>query len=210
MENPVLDFTQASILASFPPFRQERIFRNVPTILTERLRLRALRADDLQGIWKLYSDPEVGRFNAWTPLESLAEAEEKLRTFADQFAQSQRVRWGIAFRNENEVIGDIGMVHFDHRLARAEVGFNLALNHQGKGIMSEALRAILRYGFRTIGLHRMEGLVLPQNTPCHRLLQAVGFRREGILRKASAMDGQQEDLWLFGILPEEVIECIPR
>lgn len=205
MENPVLDFSRPSTLETYPPFNQERIFRNIPTILTSRLRLRALRANDRQNIWNLYSDPEVGRLNAWTPLNTLAEADAKLHAFADQFVQRQRVRWGITLKEDDQVIGDIGMVHFDHRLARAEVGLNLLVGQQGKGIMSEALRAILRYGFRTLGLRRMEGLVLPQNLPCHRLLEAVGFQREGVLRKATSLEGEIEDLWLFGILPMEVI-----
>ncbi|GAA4344908.1 GNAT family protein [Flaviaesturariibacter amylovorans] len=93
----------------------------------------------------------------------------------------------------------------DH--ARAEIGYVLTDETQrGKGYMSEALGAVLAYGFRELGLHRIEAFVGPGNTPSLRLMERHGFVREGLLREHYFTNGRHEHSVVFGLLRAEWLQ----
>ena len=180
-----------------------RAFSAFPLLETERLRLREFRESDAEGVFQVYGNPEVGRFNRWEVLQNQAEAVEKIRLFRRQYAEGLRLRWAIAVKDSDEVIGDIAFVMFDPRLAQGEMGFNLGAAHWGKGLMREAAEAVLGFGFGKMEMLRVSAIVLAENLPCLGLLKRLGFVREGVLRKAGMLKGEVRDLELLALLRED-------
>ncbi|NIW38715.1 MAG: GNAT family N-acetyltransferase, partial [Gemmatimonadetes bacterium] len=83
---------------------------------------------------------------------------------------------------------------------QAEIGYDLAHRHWGRGLMTEALRPMLRFGFEEMDLHRIEAGVTVGNEASARVLEKLGFREEGLLRRGGYWKGAYHDLRGFGLL----------
>jgi [ribosomal protein S5]-alanine N-acetyltransferase len=153
-----------------------------PILETERLVLRAPCRSDADRLLAAWSDDETMRYFGTEPLSTRREAREELRAFREQTVLGEGIRWILTERGRGEYVGDVGYFDFAPEHARAEIGFLLAKPLWGRGFMSEALAAVLEYGFAVKNLHRVEALVDPRNCACLRLLERSGFQREGILR----------------------------
>lgn len=105
------------------------------------------------------------------------------------------------------MIGTLGFSDFDH-FSRAELGYELSLEYQNKGIMSEALRAIIPFGFNELDMHRIQASVFLENQASIKLLEKFGFRREGLLRQYTYIKHRDawEDCLVMALLKTE---CAP-
>lgn len=182
------------------PFGQHSPFAHPVTFATERLRLRPIVLTDAPAVLTIYSDPIVGKYNSWAPITDLGGARTKIAHFQRQFTEQELLRWGLARKTDDRIIGDCMIIRIDERSHKAEVGFNLARDCWRQGYMREAASAIIAYAFQTIGLNRLEGYVIPENTPSAGLLQRLGFTREGHLREATINEGHYADLELWALL----------
>lgn len=93
--------------------------------------------------------------------------------------------------------------HPEH--SRTEIGYELSKEYWGKGIASEALEAIILYGFQHFQLERIEALVEPANSASSKLLEKNGFKREGLLRHYEFTCGKFDDLYMYSILKGDII-----
>ncbi len=177
-----------------------------PILVTDRLVLRAPRRADAARLLAAWSDEETVRYFGTGPLHTRGEALEELQIFRVQASSGDGIRWILTQQGQDEYIGDIGFFDFAPEHARAEIGFLLARELWGRGLMGEALDAALGYGFRVKCLHRVEALVDPRNEPCLRLLQRAGFEREGTLREYEFERGEFIDLVLLSLLQREWTE----
>jgi len=179
------------------------IAAGVPVLETERLRLRPYREDDGDAVFALYSDPTVVRywsFPAWTQ-RSQADAYLK-RVFAETDA-GEIFPWVVADRASDHLAGTLTLFSLHCEQLRAEIGYSLAPNFQGRGLASEALRCGLGYAFDRLGLLRIEADIDPRNEPSWRLLERLGFVREGLLRKRWRVKGEVCDTAFYGLLEED-------
>lgn len=174
----------------------------LPTLESPRLRLRPYRQDDARAIYALYSDPVVTRywsFPAWTRREQASEylaARMALETPAVY-------AWALAERECDRLIGTTTLFSLSGPHKRAEIGYSLLPARQGQGLATEALRTVLEHAFGPLGLERIEADVDPRNEASWRLLEKLGFRREGLLRNRWRVDGEVCDSFLYGLLREE-------
>ena len=174
----------------------------LPTLESPRLRLRPYRQDDARAIYALYSDPVVTRywsFPAWTRREQASDylaARMALETPAVY-------AWALAAREGDRLIGTTTLFSLSGPHKRAEIGYSLLPARQGQGLATEALRAVLGHAFGPLGLERIEADVDPRNEPSWRLLEKLGFRREGLLRNRWRVDGEVCDSFLYGLLRED-------
>ena len=107
-------------------------------------------------------------------------------------------------KKTNAIIGWCGFHtwYTDHN--RAEIGYGLFDdNYKGQGIMSEVIALIVNYGFRNMGLERIEAFVDPKNTPSIKLLRRMNFKKEGILKHHYFHNSKMEDSIVFGLLKSE-------
>jgi ribosomal-protein-alanine N-acetyltransferase len=177
--------------------------REFPTLKTRRLALRELRFSDARAVFDLFSDPDVMRYYNHEPLRTLAEAKRTLRFMCDAFLQGNGIRWGIVLRGKRRVIGTCGFNAWHKPACYAEIGYDLARRHWNRGLMTEALRAMIAYGFEVMRLNRIEARVMPENTASACVLRKLGFSSEGVLRERGFWKGIHHDLEMFSLLKRE-------
>lgn len=170
------------------------VFERFPVLETERLRLRATGPDDAEATLAVLSSEEVCRYYDLLPLIVREEASKLIASRAAAFAREERIRWALAFRADDVVIGSCGLSRWDEEAAQAEVGYELAPAWQGHGLMREALSAVLGFGFDRMQLARVEANVVPENEPSLRLLRRLGFHEVELRRGHGFWKGESHDL----------------
>lgn len=166
-----------------PPPERLALFPTFPELVTPRLTLREITADDADWYLEHFSRPEIVRGQGYpAPADRDAALAELHRYVLDLFAARAGVRWGIALRGERRLIGSAGFYKWvDEPVPAAEVGYDLDPAWWGKGLMSEALEAMLELAFERMGLERVDAYVLADNDRSLRLLDRLGFEREALL-----------------------------
>jgi ribosomal-protein-alanine N-acetyltransferase len=175
----------------------------IEEIKTERLRLRKLTPEVYRYIYAHYRDEELMAFlNLKTP-EELAVEKEKHRLGLSTHAISF-VNFQLLDLHTRAHLGGCGFHTWYPRHRRAEIGYHLneeSLKHQG--LMSEAVKAILDHGFKTMHLNRVEACIGSGNAPSIRLVKKFGFVQEGNLREHYNKDGELQDSLIFSLLKKE-------
>jgi len=148
-----------------------------PIIETERLLVRELVEDDAEAFHALNSDPDVMRYTGEPLSESVEQARLRLRAYPD-YRERGYGRWALALKADGHVVGFNGLKYLPE-LGETDLGFRLRTEFWGQGLATESSLSIVRYGFETLGLERIVGLVLPQNVASIRVLEKVGMRLSG-------------------------------
>lgn len=175
-------------------------WERLPTINTPRLSLRWISEDDVDAFYAIYSNPEVMRYWSTPPVPNRDAASKLISEIHEGFKRRELLKWGIALRTDNTLIGSVTLFHpeFTHR--RAEIGYALGRTHWGNGYMQETLKAVLVYAFEVLGFHRIEADVDPRNAASIRTLERLGFQREGYLRERWQVNGEIQDAFFYGLL----------
>jgi [ribosomal protein S5]-alanine N-acetyltransferase len=173
-----------------------------PTLHTHRLTLREIVAGDAAAIMIIRGDYEVTRHNIGAAYTDIAQAHGLIDGIAEDVAGGVP-RWAIALRDDDTLIGMVGYNTWDRHDQRASVGFDLARAHWGGGIMSEALRCVIAYGFDEMRLNKIEADTSEHNVASMALLRKLGFREEGRQREQFYEDERFHDLVLWGLLKRE-------
>ncbi len=181
------------------------LFQPFPMLQTARLRLVALRSEDVEGVFKLQSDPRVVRYFGRAPDRTLADSMRRIEEIVREVAQETAIRWGLRLSSSDELIGTAGFWRWNEPHHLAEIGYELSPDHWGQGLMPEALRAILQFGFARMKLHRVEANLDPNNQASARVLEKLGFVREGVLRENWFYDGVYTHTGTYGLLAREFI-----
>ena len=168
-----------------------------------RIRLRRVTKDDTDAIYRIFSNPEVMRYWSSTPLTDKSAAARLVEEINDGFRRRAMMKWGVARRSDNEIIGTTTLFNLDFNNRRCEVGYGLDRAEWGKGYMQEALHALLNYAFNELNLHRIEADVDPRNQGSIKTVQRLGFQQEGYLRERWQVGGEIQDALFFGLLRPE-------
>jgi [ribosomal protein S5]-alanine N-acetyltransferase len=174
-----------------------------PTLEGQRVRLRGPRDEDTDAVFALFSDPEVMRYWSRSAMTEASEAAGLIVDIDERFEQREMINWVIAERRDDRVVGSCTLFQFSPRHRRAELGYALRSDRWGRGLGAEAVTLALDWGFRTLGLHRVEADIDPRNAGSRKLLDALGFRSEGLLRERFFVEGQATESELFGLLAED-------
>jgi len=189
-----------------PALDREKEFPEFPVLETDRLVLREITMDDLDWYIEHFSRPEMIEGSDMQGPESREVAEQELRKYiVDLFRNRDGFRWGITLRGDPRLVGSLGFYKWARPSGHmAEMGYDLQREHWGKGIMSEAMRAVIDFGFERMQLLRMEAFVFLLNTRSTRMLERLGFKREGVLRKRGVTwDGVVSDDTLYALLSDD-------
>lgn len=171
-----------------------------PLIETERLILREPVQDDVPALFALRSDERVMRYVPRPMARSLDEVAALIDLMATDRQASMGITWAIARKPDRTLIGTIGFYRLHLEDHRAEVGYLLAPEHQGCGIMAEALSAVVRVGFDRFHFHGIEAITDPRNTASNRVLERAGFERDALLRQDHFWNGEFQDSAVYSIL----------
>ena len=176
---------------------------SLPVIITPRVVLRWISEDDVDGLYRVFSDPQVMRYWSTGPLANGEAAAELQREIAEGNQNGTMLKWGLALRDSNTMIGTTTLFNLSLDNGRAEIGYALARAYWGKGYMNEALQALLSHAFEVMQLRRLEADVDPRNSASIRTLERLGFQREGFLRERWHVNGELQDALFYGLLRRE-------
>ncbi len=148
------------------------------TIETERLLIRPFRMDDIEASYVMNTDPEVTRYTGDGGVVSKEEMERRIvqNVFGD-YKKHGFGRLAVEWKADNKFIGFTGLKYLED-MNEVDLGYRFMREYWGKGIASESARASLRYGFETLQLNRIIGMVLPENIASVRVLEKLGFEHE--------------------------------
>ncbi len=181
-----------------------------PRLEGPRVHLRAPRDEDTDALFALFSDPEVMRYWSRSAMTEPSEAAALIVEIHERFEQREMINWVIAERRGDRVIGTCTLFHFSPRHRHAELGYALRSDQWRQGLAREAVTLALDWGFRALGLHRVEADIDPRNIGSRKLLQALGFQSEGVLRERFFVDDRPTDAELFGLLAADWNRRAPR
>jgi ribosomal-protein-alanine N-acetyltransferase len=205
-----------------------------PTLATERLLLRQVTLDDAEWYLEHVSVPEIVRGQGSAPPEGSEAARAQLRRyFVESFEQRRGSRWGLVLKEDlaraggrvpladpraaapgpiadagadtrAPLIGSAGFYDWNPKVRSAESGYDLRPEHWGRGLMAEALTAILDFAFGRLGLNHAQIVLMPRNGRSRRLAERLGFTEEGTLREHDlAEHGELCDDVVFSVLARE-------
>jgi RimJ/RimL family protein N-acetyltransferase len=175
-------------------------WERLPTIKTNRLTLRSITADDVDDFFEIYSDPEVMLYWSTPPLPDRDAAAEQVAEIGKLFERREMLKWGIALRTDNKLIGSVTLFHPDFTHRRVELGYALGRDYWGQGYMKETLIAIIDFAFSVLNMHRLEADVDPRNEASIKALERMGFLREGYLRERWHVNNEIQDAYFYGLL----------
>lgn len=178
-------------------------FTHFPSLTTNRLQLQQIQPSDAEALFVPFSDEETMQYYGDEPHQSLDETRAAIAQTQTNYARREAIRWGITLKGEDQVIGSYSFFHFDTGFHRAETGYELTRAFWGQGIMTEAVSAILTYGFAELGLHRVEAIIDIANARSKGLLLKLGFTYEGYLRQRYSLRDHFEDEHYFSLLKHE-------
>ncbi|MFF8433381.1 GNAT family N-acetyltransferase [Streptomyces bacillaris] len=174
-----------------------------PTLRTARLRLRPFTAADADGLFALHSSAEVMRYwdsPAWTEQTRAERFLTMCRTMADE---GSGVRLALDRASDGGFVGWCTLARWNPEYRSASLGYCLGKTAWGHGYATEAAHAVLRWAFDTLDLNRVQAEADTRNLASARVLEKVGFVREGTLREECVVNGEVSDTWVFGLLRRE-------
>ena len=171
-----------------------------PELKTERLTLRQIADADAEAYYRALSAlPHTSSWTESLEAQSVQTTRNAIRAYNNYFAHSKtNIPWVLVDR-KGHLVGFVKLCNIQNR-SKAEIGYWLAKPQWGKGLMTEALTAILTFAFDSLGLHRVYATTHIDNEASQRVLERVGFQKEGVLRKHGRRQGQWVDSVLYGRL----------
>lgn len=179
-------------------------YREFPQLETDILTLREMTLADVEFYFRHFNNAKIVEGCCFPGPKSLEAAKEELELYCIKpFQEKRGIRWGIVRKGVNELIGTCGFYDWNKTASRAEIGYDLEPKYWGQGIMTEALRAVLKYGFKVMRLNRIQAIIDSENTESVKLVYRLGFKKEGVLRQRSYFNGQFRDDVCFSLLRKE-------
>ncbi len=175
-------------------------FSPFPVLKTKRLILRKTEMTDAPAMFVQRSDPRLMQYVDRKPCESEEEAAAFIRMITDNLENNIGISWAITTHDNDEMIGSIAIWRIMKEHYRGELGYVLLPEYQGKGIMNEALKAVIAYGFGVMKLHSLEANTNPDNSASQKLLERHGFVREAYFKENYYYDGKFLDSAIYSLI----------
>jgi ribosomal-protein-alanine N-acetyltransferase len=178
-------------------------FHPFPVIETTRLILRAITIDDAPDLFSLRKNIDVLRYLDRAPHRTLNDSREMIQKITDGIKNNNMIEWIITLKGKKDMIGSISYHRIEKEHYRAEIGYMLQPEHWRKGIINEAMVAVLDYGFDVMKLHSIEANINPDNVASSNLLKKHGFVREAYFRENYFFNGNFIDTEIYSLLAKE-------
>lgn len=175
-------------------------FEEFPVLQGDRILLRRIIEEDIEDIFKIYSDPEVAKYDWYYPIEDLDKALAIIENFDEAYYEKEEITWGVARKSDNKIIGYCCLGDFDDTSRRCEIGYGFMREEWNKGYGTETVKALVKFAFEKMNINRLEGTVTLGNEPSVKVLKKCGFEQEGIFRERTFMKGEFVDDVILAIL----------
>jgi len=175
-----------------------------PTLTGARVQLRPLRASDADDLFAVHSDPRVMRYWSHAPWTDREQAVARIAQLAHDRANAEFYTWANTLADDR-LIGTVSLFAVNRNQRRGEIGYALAASAWGHGYANEGLSLAIAHAFGTIGLERLEADIDPRNEASCKLVERVGFQREGLLRQRWRVADEVTDSAMYGLLRAEYV-----
>lgn len=173
-------------------------------IETDRLVLRKAQLDDAQAMFDNWaSDPEVTKYLTWPTHGSVDVTKQVTESWVNGYEQENYYQWMIELKENGQPIGSISVVNMDERVEKVEIGYCMGRNWWHKGIMSEAVQAVMGFLFDEVGVNRIEARHDPRNPHSGGVMRKCGMIYEGTARQADRNNQGVCDACHYALLAED-------
>jgi len=179
------------ITINFTPFQN---------LETERLLLRRVNNADIKEIIELRSNPETMKYIPRPLVKTDQEGLDHIAMINDKIEANEGINWAITIKDNPQLIGIIGHYRIKPEHHRAEIGYMILPEFNGKGIVTEAVKAVVKYGFEEMKLHSIEAIIDPDNIASAKVLEKNGFIKEGHLKENEFFEGRFLDSVIYSLL----------
>jgi RimJ/RimL family protein N-acetyltransferase len=175
----------------------------LPTLERGRLRLRPFAPRDIADVYALYADRDAVRYGYAPPMRDLDDAARVIQQTLDCARERTLFHFGVAEREPDRIIGHATLFKWDGEQRRIEIGYSIRRDLWGRGLGAEAAALLIDFAFERLGVRRIEADTDPRNLASMRVLEKLGFVREGYARERWEIDGEIQDAVCFGLLRRE-------
>ena len=172
-------------------------FKNLET---ERLLLRRVSNDDVNEIMELRGNPETMKYIPRPLVTTPDEALAHIKMINDKIEANEGINWAITIKGNPKLIGVIGHYRIQPENHRCEIGYMILPQYNGQGIVTEAVKVVLEYGFDDLQMHSIEGVIDPNNSASERVLLKNGFVKEAHILENELWDGKFWDTVIYSLL----------
>jgi len=175
------------------------------SLSTKELTLRKLSLRDTPSIYEKFYKPEILKWIFFQPHKgfSLEDQKKWVKKTLSQVKAHKSYVFGITLPGNNEIIGIIGLEKINWENKNAQIGYWIAKEHWGQGLIPKAVKEILRFGFKKAKIHKVYGAVFAENIKSQKVLEKCGFTKEGITRHATYRFRRWHDKIRYSILESE-------
>lgn len=158
-----------------------------PRLETDRLILRKVEKQDQTSLYDCITNPMIKKYIQISP-NTMMFAARLYRYFEQSNHTLTSVHFALTLKSDGQLIGLCSLQHWNESLQRASIGYMLSPTHWNRGIATEAVQAVMSFGFNELGLHEIQGLCDESNVASQRVMQKCGMRlEEGIVRRSDAV-----------------------
>ena len=184
------------------------IFSNIPTLETDRFILRRLNLDDTDDMYEYAKCAEVTKYLTWSPHPDKAYTLEYLMYLQNRYKTGDFFDWAVVCKDSGKMIGTCGFTRFFFAHNGAEIGYVLNPAYHGKGIATEVVGRVIRYGFENLALERIEGKFMIENEASRRVMEKNGMVFEGVRRKGMLIKGVYRNVGSCAIIKEDFFKNV--
>ncbi|MEZ5008409.1 MAG: GNAT family protein [Chitinophagales bacterium] len=175
-------------------------FTPFPKLTTERLSLRKINKGDINEIYTLRSDENILKYIAQAKAKSIEDAEKFITMINNGIEDNKWLFWGITLEESADIIGTICIWNIQKENFRAEIGYSMLTQFQGKGYMTEAIKKIIDFSFSNLKMHSLEAHVHPNNLASIQVLKKNGFIKEAHLKDNIFFEGKFMDTSIYSLI----------
>lgn len=182
------------------------IFTHMPQITTERLLLRKIVIQDAEDMFSYAKLSEVTRYLTWYEHPDLLYTKRYITFLQRKYHAGEFYDFAVVHRADRKMIGTCGFARLDATNSTGEVGYVFNPVYWQQGLATEAVQAMIRFGFETLGLHRIEARFMIHNLASRRVMEKCGMTFEGIHRGLMQIKGKAEDIGICACInPAHII-----
>ena len=180
---------------------------NFPVLHSNRLELVEIKTNHLPDLFLLFGDSEVVKFYNLLPFDNENQGQRLIELYQKRFSENTGIRWGIALKGSQNIIGTIGYNSFvlNHR---ATIGYDLQKKFWSQGFMQEAIKLVLEFGFNQLKVNRVDAEVMLENVVSEKVLQKLNFKKEGVLRDWLYWNEKHYDMSMYSLLRMDYFQTI--
>jgi len=182
-------------------YKIKNIFRCIPTLTTKRLILRKMVRSDYSDMFEYASDPNVTKYLTWSAHPDRHYTHKYLSYIQSKYKSGEFHDWALEY--DNKMIGTCGFTSLDTNNMCGEIGYVISPAYANLGLATEAVGRVLKFGFEVLGLNRIEGRFMAENSASRRVMEKNGMIFEGIKRESLLVKGKFVSVGICSILRKE-------